>query len=259
MDKLRLPLTLVALLALGLSGCASSPTAEELAENSRRARSHYQLASDHLKNGRSAMAIRELLAAEQLDPEDAWIQVALAEAYRLRGFNEECEQHLRNALELKPDMQIARLNLSALYVQIGRYEDAIEQTQILLDDPTFPVPWKALVNQGWAYYKLGDREQARAKLNLALEFDEHFWPAWLDLAIMDAEDGNKLEALDGFEKVIAVQPGPLAEAEAHYRMAEVYIALGNRNKAMHHLSTASQTKPSGEWGKRSEDYLRRLR
>jgi hypothetical protein len=42
-------------------------------------------------------------------------------------------------------------------------------------------------------------------------------------------------------------------------MATLYISLGNRAKAVHHLSVASQTKPSGEWGKRSADYLKRLR
>lgn len=256
---IRSSLAFAAAIAFGLSGCASAPTAEQIADDARKARSHYGLASDHLRNGRTAMAIRELLLAEELDPEDAWIQVALAEAYRLKGHDEDSEKHLVRALKLKPNMQVARLNLSALYVQNGRYKESVEQAQILLDDPTFPVPWKALVNQGWAYYKLGSREQARRSLNLALEYNEDFWPAWLDLAIMDAEDGRKLEALDGFERVIANEPGPLASAEAHYRMAEVYIALGNRNKAMHHLNTASQTKPSGKWGKRSEDYLRRLR
>ena len=59
--------------------------------------------------------------------------------------------------------------------------------------------------------------------------------------------------------MLAQKPGPIAEAEAHYRMATIYISLGNRAKAVHHLTAATETRPSGEWGKRSADYLKRLR
>jgi hypothetical protein len=40
---------------------------------------------------------------------------------------------------------------------------------------------------------------------------------------------------------------------------EVYISLGNRKQALEHLVAASSQRPSGPWGKRSEDTLKRLR
>ena len=221
--------------------------------------SHHGVAVEHLREGRAALAIRELQAAEQIDPDDPWIQLALAEAFRMRGLNEDAEKRLDRALSIRPEMQPARLNLSALYIQTGRYEEAITAADRLLEDPTFPVPWKALANKGWAQYKLGQAAEARKSLELALEYHPEFWPAQLSLAVVDAEQGRRLEAIEGFERVLKDEPGPLAEAEANYRLAEIYISLGNRGKAVKHLTAATTTEPSGEWGKRSAEYLERLR
>ncbi len=245
--------------ALGLGGCATGGSEAERFDGERRARAHYSVGVEHLREGRSALAIREFLAAESLQPDDPWIQLSLAEAFRLRGRDEDSEQRLRKALSMNPDLQPARLNLSALYVQTGRHELAIAETRRLLDDPTFPVPWKALANQGWAEYKLGRTGDARRSLELALEYHPEFWPAKLSLAVLDADQGRRLEAIQGLEQVLQEEPGPLAEAEANYRLAEIYISLGNRRKAVKHFTAARATEPSGEWGKRSAEYLERLR
>jgi type IV pilus assembly protein PilF len=247
-------------LALGaqLTACATTNPAAT-AENERRARSHYTVALNHLKEGRAGVAIAELQKADALQPDDPWIQLSLAEAYRLKSHNAEAEKHLKRALELRPNFHAAKLNLSAIYIQMGRYEDAIELSNELLSDATFPIPWKALTNQGYAYYKLGRHAEARTALEHALEYHQGFWPAILNVAILDEDQGRRLEALEGYEQVLALKPGPIAEAESHYRMATIYISLGNRSKAMHHLSVASETRPSGVWGKRSADYLKRLR
>ena len=253
-----LPVLALALHLAGALGCATTSPADQ-AETDRKVRNHYELAVNHLKEGRAGIAIRELLAAESLDPKDPWIQLALAEAYRLKGHTPEAEQHLKRALALRPDLDAAELNLSALYIQTERYEEAIEVSEHLLADATFAAPWKALTNKGYALYKLGRRAEAREALGQALEYHEHFWPARLDLAILDQDEGRHLEALEGLEAVLGEKPGGIARAEVNYRMATIYISLGNRAKAVHHLSVAAETRPGGEWGKRSADYLKRLR
>jgi len=245
-------------LAVQLTACATT-SPQTSAENERKARSHYSVALNHLKEGRAAVAIGELQQADALQPNDPWIQLSLAEAYRLKAHNAEAEKYLLRALEIRPDFHAAKLNLSAIYIQIGRYDDGIRLSEELLADATFPIPWKALTNEGYAYFKLGKHAEARTKLETALEYHEGFWPAMLDLAILDEEEGKRLEALEGYEAVLATKPGPIAEAEAHYRIATIYISLGNKSKAMHHLSVASEAKPGGVWGKRSAEYLKRLR
>jgi type IV pilus assembly protein PilF len=246
-------------LALPLLGGCATTSPEAKAEHERKARGHYEMAMNHLREGRTGVAITELENARRLDPNDPWTELALGEAFRLKARNEDAERHLKRAIDLRPDFHAARLNLAALYIQMGRYEETIELTQELLGDPTFPVPWKALTNQGYAYYKLEKRAEARAALENAVQYHEGYWPALLDLAILDADQGRHLEALEHLERVLAQKPGSIASAETHYRMAVAYLSLGNRDKAVHHLSVAIETRPSGEWGKRSADYLKRLR
>lgn len=246
-------------LFLGIAiGCAASvDRSEDITW--RKARVRYDMGVDHLAKGRVALAIREFQRAQELDSTDPWISVALAEAYRRRGVLEDAEQQLRRALKLEPELQAARLNLGALYIQMERYEDAIAQIAPLVEDPTFPAPWDALTNLGWAYFKLGKHAEARRHLERAVDFQPNYWKALLNLGILEAHEGHRLEALQLFEQVLEQNPGPYAEAEAHYRMAEIYISLGQRDQAIEHLSASRERHPRGTWGKRSAEYLEILR
>jgi tetratricopeptide (TPR) repeat protein len=249
-----------ALLALAL-GCATTgdDAPERSAADESRARAHQSTGANHLREGRLGPAIRELRAAEQLNPDDKWTQLTLAEAYRWKGLTADAETHLLKALELDPDFQNARLTLSGLYIQMERYPEALEQTQLLIDDPTFAAPWAALTNKGWALLRLQKRTEAREALVSAIEYNERYWRAFLNLGILESEEGKRIDAIERFEHVLALSPGPLGTAEANFRIAEIYVSLGNREEALEHLVAASTQRPSGPWGKRSEDYLKRLR
>ena len=251
---------LVLLLLPALSGCASSGAKQaEAAHQARRATSHLNLGADHLHNGRGALALREFLLAQSLDPRNPRIQYALGEAYPAQQKPEEAEQHFLQALALHEAHHDSRLSLSALYIVQGRYEEAVAACQTLLDDPTFPAPWRALANRGWSEYRLGQAAKARTSLELAREYSSNYWPAMLSLAVIEAEEGHRLEAIGLLQEVIEIGPGPRAEAEANYRLAENYIALGKRARAVGYLTAAVARAPEGEWARRSEEYLKLLR
>jgi type IV pilus biogenesis/stability protein PilW len=249
----------ILLVLAAVLACATTPDSSIGPDQERKARAHYNAGISHMSEGKPAMAIRELLTALQSSPRDPWIHWALAEAYRRKGRLDEAESHLLTALEIRPAFQQARLNLSAFYYQVGRYDEVIEQADLLLDDPTFPVPWKALANRGWAQYKLGQWKLARQSFETALEYDAKYWRSFLGLGMLDMEAGRRIEALEQFEQVLDLEPGPLAEAEANYWIGEIYVSLGNRERALQHLTAVTAKEPNGQWGKRSEDYLRRLR
>jgi tetratricopeptide (TPR) repeat protein len=92
----------------------------------------------------------------------------------------------------------------------------------------------------------------------AVEYNDRYWRAHLNLGILDAEEGKRIDAIERFERVVTLA-SPLGSAEANFRIAEIYVSLGNRKQAVEHLVAASSQRPSGPWGKRSEDYLKRLR
>ena len=143
-------LSLILVLTLLGSACASPSSRggmDEATQNERRGASHYNLGVGNLQAGRVALAIRDLRIAEGLRPKDRWTQLALAEAYRRKALWEKCEQHLLKALDLAPGFQQARLTLSAVYIEMGRFAESAQLAGMLVEDPTFPLPWAALTNQ----------------------------------------------------------------------------------------------------------------
>jgi tetratricopeptide (TPR) repeat protein len=238
---------------------AAARTAPQPTDAQRRARMHYEIGIERLRTGRNPEAIGELLQAVRLTPNDKAVRLAIAEAYRRGGRVTETEQHLKAALEIDPEFQQAHLNLSALYIQLEQYEAAIPHCQRLLEDATFPHPWRALTNLGWAELKLGRLDGAAEHLGLALDYRDDYWPARLNLGILDAERGRRTEAIANFERVLVAQPGPYAEAEVRYRLAEQYESLGDRKAAVAQLTKAADLRPSGPWSKRSAEYLESLR
>ena len=95
------------------------------------------------------MAIRELKASLDLDAKDPQTHLWLGEAFRRKGKTEEAEKYLLDALRYSDSDQkvttrhAARLSLSALLSQQGRYEESLEHCESLVDDPTFSTPWLA--------------------------------------------------------------------------------------------------------------------
>jgi type IV pilus assembly protein PilF len=245
--------------ALLAAGCASrGPSAEERSI-AKRAQSHFDIASDHVRNGRIEMGLRDYLAAAALQPKNAEYQHAVAMTYVRKEHFAEAEKHLRRALELTPDYHDARLNLSTLLIGMGRFADARAEAQRLYDDPTFPGPWRALSNRGWAEYKLGRVAEARETFALTRRFNPAHWPALLNLGILESEQGRRDEAIPLFEAVLAQNPGPSAEAEVNFRLGEIYVSRGQRHRAVQHLTAAVVKTPSGRWGKKSEEALKLLR
>jgi tetratricopeptide (TPR) repeat protein len=259
-SKMLAPWLAAGLLALApVLGCATAPPAEDEELKIKRAGSHFNLAADHAENGRLELALRELLAAARLDPGNPRIQHSLGMVYLQKGKVAEAEAHLLRALEIRPDYGRARFNLSTLYLNQGRYEECIEQSKILYDDATFDSPWRALTNWGWAAYKLGRIQEARRQLEHSRDFRATYWPTLLNLGILEAEQGHKIEAIRYFAEVLEIEPGPSAAAEANYRLAEIYVSLGKRKQAVGHLRTAVVKAPGDPWGKKSEEYLKLLR
>ncbi len=226
------------------------------------ARAKRDLGIGYLSSRRTALAIRELMASLDLDSTDPQTHLWLGEAYRRKGQAAKAEHFLFAALDLAQGQkevqteQEARLNLSALLSQIGRYADSLPYCEALASDPTFSTPWRPLSNCGWALMKLGRLPEARQHFEDALDFFPHFGPALLNLGILEAREAHPLAAVRMLDK--ALDSGRLwasGHAEVNYRLGEIYIALGRRGKAVEHFRAAAKIAPEADWGSQSQAYL----
>lgn len=251
----------VAAFALASAGCGSTPYVdpEQRAANLRIGLAKRNVGVDHLANGRTALAIRELQFAYELNPEDPRTVQWLGEAYRRRGLLDRALEHMLIAREMDPADHDMLLNLTGLFVQLKRFPEAIEASQVLIDDPTFPAPWHAFTNRGWAELQLGHTEKARMSFEEALAFQPRYWPARLNLGILDAKEGRRLQAVVNFEKVLERNIGKSATAETNYRLGRAYVSMGRRGKAVRYFKLAAEKAPYLRWGQQSEEYLKLLR
>jgi Tfp pilus assembly protein PilF len=256
---------LVLIWAVGPMACVTTTTVngssadgQEMSAE-RKAEARRDLGIDHLSKGRTAMAIRTLLEAQRMNPMDYETHLWLGEAYRRKNLLDKAEGQMLEALALKPDYHATRINLTGLYIQMERYEDAIAESKILVQDPTFPTPWRALTNQAWAEFKLERYDDARASLDMALDFHPTFWPALLNMGILESVLGNRLAALERFEEVVQQDPGGRVMAETRYRMGEMFVSMGHRDRAIRYFSDAIDLSPHGPWAEQSKRYLKMLR
>jgi tetratricopeptide (TPR) repeat protein len=208
------------------------------------------------------MAIRELRASMKLDPSDPATHLWLGEAYRRKGKTAQAEGFLLDAIRLSQEPELvatqhaARLNLSALLSQLGRYEESLEHCETLADDPTFSTPWRPLNNCGWALLQLERFDEAVSHFKDALDYYPRFGPALLNLGILRSKQGKTLAAVRALDAALdSGRLGSSALGETHYRLGEIYVQVGRREKAIEHFHEATETAPYGNWGSQSQAYL----
>ena len=254
------------LTALMIGGCAGTKVEVDSELPVAQSRAKRDLGIDYLASGRTAMAIRELSISLEMDPSDPQTHLWIGEAYRRKGQTARSESFLIEAIELADALKdsntahAARLNLSALLSQMGRYEDSLPHCEALANDPTFSTPWRPLSNCGWALMKLGRLEEARTHFETSLEYFPRFGPALMNLSILEAKHGHRLKAIRLLEK--ALESGRLTasgHAEANYRLGELYVALGRRDAAVDYFKTSARIAPDADWGSQSQAYLDLLR
>ena len=255
----------VGVLLLSLAGCATTTVSLDETPSVSPARAKRDLGVDYLSSGRTAMAIRELKASLDLDSRDAQTHLWLGEAYRRKGQVKVAEKFLLDAVrraERNDDsttLHEARLNLSALLSQMGRYEDSLEHCEALAEDPTLSTPWRPLTNCGWALMRLSRLDEARTHFEEALDFFPRYGPALLNLGILEAKEGHRLAAIQRLQAALEARMNASAHSEANYRLGELFVALGQRKRAVAHFQAAAESTPNLDWGSQSQAYLDLLR
>ncbi len=243
-------------LAALLAGCVTVSEATRSQAETRR-----QLAQVRLGKNQVEMSIVEYLKSIELYDKDPEAHFGLSEAYRRKGYFDLAERELFKTLRVDPTFLDARLNLGVIYLQQERWQEAIQQNDILVLEPAFLRPARALVNRGWAHYKSGNTEQAERDFRRALKEGgaNHF--AHMNLGILYYGQGELVTAIQEFDQVLEIlelRPVELfgaSEAEARFRIAQAYVRLGQRVEAIEHLDVALERGGKGKWGRKSKDYL----
>jgi Tfp pilus assembly protein PilF len=186
-------LPLAALAAASLLACAHAPSARER----KTAEIHHDLGVDALRAGRYPDALKEFDAAIASDD-------GFAEAYRGRGLVldlgfgrlPEAEKAYRMAVELRPSFSEAHNDLGQLLARTGRWDEAIREFDLALENMLYKEPFVARCNKGLATWGSGRKDDGIAQMRSCVGT----WPAYCrghrDLGRSLLEDRRTKEALD---------------------------------------------------------------
>jgi len=220
------PLSVVARLfaafsVLFLVSCTGLSTEQRV----RAAEVHQELGDNLLRQGDPRQALKEYLDSlnyEELP--EAHLGMGVIYTWSL-GRPDDGEKEFKRALEMRPDYAEAMTNLGALYIQRGRFKEAIEPLAKAAKDPLYKARVLAQSNLGWAYYKSGSTERGLSEIKGAMAVAPKYCLGWRQLGSIYSDLGRIEEATVAFGKYADTCPDTL---DAHLSFGK---ALARQSKA----------------------------
>ena len=227
-----------------LAGCGMSISPDAQAQSDY----HYKLARNYYNDHNIAMTQKELHESLALDPSNA-------EARHLKGFMlmglrdfEGAAHEFKLALQFNPDLREARNNLGVVLIEQGNYEEAIEVIEPLTMDPLYPTPYFARGNLGLAYMNLGDLENARKHLEMAVFLSPSFCLGYNNLGLVFLKMQKIRDAQDNFAKAVKFCPDNYGEP--WYHLGVLHQKAGRHDEALAAFQKCSEILGESPLGKR---------
>ncbi|HEY83263.1 MAG TPA: tetratricopeptide repeat protein [Dehalococcoidia bacterium] len=197
---------------------------------------------------------REVARLEKVvaqNPDDPDKRVELALFYYEAGSLEQATDQLKAALELDGSHQGALVALGDIYMEQGRYEEALEPylkvVELNEDNPLRGVSRQlegVYYYLGVAYFNLEKPEKAIEYLEEALSIDRTDADAWYTLGATYQHTGELEKAIESFKQAVRFVPN---FAEAYQGLAQCYKKTGQEGLARYAEAMVSYS--SGATGK----------
>lgn len=196
----------------------------------QRALLHLEVGKSLMANGKLPEALAEFNMAEQLDPKNPEVQSSMGLVYQLRNRPKEAEERFLKALKLAPKFTDVRSSLARLYIDTGKYREALVQIRKIEDDLTYPAPEKALVLKGMVYFKQKKYTEAEGVLSQAYQVQRDGCLGAYFLGRTYYEQKRFNEAAQVLDQAVASCKGARFEEPLFYS-AMAYYGRGSRLEA----------------------------
>ena len=180
------------------------------------------------REGNYEEAIREYQRAARLDDENPWIFNAMGLALAANGDLEEARRALEKALELNAELTDVHNNLGAIFSEMGNKERAFREFSLVIRDPNYPTPEKALYNLGNLYLREDNWELAYMHFRRAIEKKPSFALGYRGLGKVHLAMDESETAMEQFESALDHEPNDIVSL---YELARLYEERGNLDEA----------------------------
>ncbi len=240
------------LVVAGMAGCGLHVSQKDTKE----AESIRNLGEAYLAEGDYTHALRELLKAEKMNPDDPFIQDDLGLAYMGKGSPAQAVSHFKNAIELKPDYSPARNNLGTAYIALQEWDKAIECFKKVNKDLLYATPYYPLTNLGYVYYMKKDYSTAENYYKQALEQKTDFPEALHGLGQVYVAKGQYEKAVKILKQAVKKAP----KAFPYYMSLGKALTLnGDYNEAVNTYKRAAALAPDTPQASEAEDAATRVK
>lgn len=248
----RLIFILLLVNLVAITGCANQARLRE------QAGTHIGVGSAFIAAGQYTSALKELLEAERLTPDDPKVQYLLGVSYHGKGLYDQAISRFQKAITLKPDDPEVHNFLGAVYLELGRTDEAIASFKLALSNILYETPTATHYNLGKAYFQKGNYEESLAQYKSAVDADPYSVLMPLiqkEMGMVFMKKGDFRQAINHLRKSLELSP---SLAEAHYRLGECHRALDNLDEARTAFQAAANLAPETEFGRKARENLDRL-
>jgi type IV pilus assembly protein PilF len=246
-----LQITRVLSLALALvtlvTGCATDKALKTREANAMRDRGER-----FLQVNQPTMALREFLAALELNPDDPYLHFDLGYTYYKKGVRDKAEFHYKEAIRLKPDYSLAYDYLGFLYFEDGKVDLAIEYYYKALDNLLYLNPESTHFHLGVAYLSKKEYEKAVEHFKKVIEINPEDAAAFVNLGRAYEGLRKNREARRSYEKAVEFAPN---SPQAQLHLGKLLILMGDRRAAVKPLSEVVRLVPDSDMAREAQSYL----
>ncbi len=211
----------------------------------------------YMNQGDLTAALRELLRAERLNPDDPIVHNDLGLCYMLKKRMPDAIAHFKKAIELKPGYAPARNNLGTTYLEMKEWDAAIKVFKEITKDLLYATPHYPLANLGLAYYHKGQYRTAMRYYKKALEIQPDFANALRGVGRTYLATNQGRLALKYLQRAVKVAP---KAPEIHYDLGEAYLLVGRYREAQNaYLNVIDLAPPESDMSAKAKQRLGALR
>lgn len=179
-------------------------------------------------------SIKQAMRIEPANPRNGLLFMNLGTLQRRQGKLEDAEVSYSCAISLLTEMPNVRQNRAQLYTEMERYQDAIEDYTILLQNEPQNEDW--LYERALCRLMSHDTIGARTDLEFIDTFNPHSAKSRLGMAVVYKAQGEYAMAADLYDALIKANPKSWSllrdRAEAYYLSNRMGSALEDINEAI---------------------------
>lgn len=214
---------------IGLTACATPEDKKSVETNT--ADIYFQLGVRYLNLNKLEVAKENLQRAIELDSKNAPALNALAFLNEKLGKIDEARTYYQSAISLTPEDLSVKNNYGRFLCEQGEAQKGMALLTEATNDRLNERPWLAMTNLGRCYMQLAQYQEAQTYFEQALQLNQSYAPALLEMQKVNYQQGNFTAA-----KVYLNRYAQIAEPtpESLFIAAQIEGASGNAAMAKHY-------------------------